>query len=301
MKKTVKDMHGNDYVLKRKDRNDGKFIPVDGVLRLITYLKDREDADVYINKQVDVTNLIEYMKKKKEKNPDITYFHALAMAMAKTIYNRPKLNRFIVNHDCYEKFDVSLSFVAKVAFEDDSKEFLQMLKVEREDTIDDISRKIKEKVEKLRAGKMNDTDKDVNVLDKLPKPILGLVVWFLKKLDKHGKLPKSLASDLIYNSSVILSNLGSIHCGAIYHNITDFGTNGILVTFGEIKKVPMVVDGKVVPRDVIEIGATLDERIADGVYMSKSVNMVEHFLTHPELLEEAASEKLEETKPFHYE
>ena len=301
MKKIVKDMHGNDYVLKRKDRIDGKYIPVDGVLRLITYLKDREDADVYINKQIDATNLIEYMNKKKKKNPDITYFHALAMAMAKTVYNRPKLNRFIVNHDCYEKFDVSLSFVAKVNYGDNDKEFLQLLNVERTDKIDDISRKIKERVNKLRQGKMNDTDKDVNVLDKLPKPILGIVVWFLKKLDKHGKLPKSLASNLIYNSTMILSNLGSIHCGAIYHNITDFGTNGILVTFGEIKKVPMVIDGKVVPRDVIEIGATLDERIADGVYMSKSINLIEHILTHPELLEEDACEEIKETKPFHYE
>ena len=38
-------------------------------------------------------------------------------------------------------------------------------------------------------------------------------------------------------------------------------------------------------RDVVDIGFTLDERIADGFYFARSLKIVQHLLAHPELLE----------------
>lgn len=298
--KVQKDMFGNEYKKKFRDRKDGRYIKMPGILRLATYLKDRQDADVYINKKIDVTELVKYMEKKKETEPSTTYFHAFAAACAKAIFNKPRLNRFIINHNCYERNVVSLSFVAKVDFKDDSKEFLAVLPVDKTDNIDNIRLKIKDKVDKVRSNTKNDTDNTVDILDKLPKFALSIVVPIIKWMDRHDLLPKSFNENLIYNSSVIMSNLGSIKCGAIYHNITDFGSNGILITFGNIKKEPLVVDGKVEVRDVLEIGATLDERIADGVYMSKSINLLEHIFTHPELLEEEVGNVIEEKRDFEY-
>lgn len=298
--KVVKDMYGKEYKKTWKDRKDAKWIKMPGVLRMCTYLKDRQDADVYINKKIDVTNLVEYMKNKKKTEPDTTYFHALAFACAKTIYNRPRLNRYIINHNCYERDNVSLSFVAKVNFEDNAKEFLSVLKVEPNDTINDLRNKIKDKVDKVRNNRKNNTDNTVDILDKLPKPILGMVVPIVKFMDRHDLLPKDFNDNLIYNSTAILSNLGSIKCGAIYHNITNFGSNGIVITFGDIHKEPMVINDKIEIRDVIDIGANLDERIADGVYMAKAINLLEYILKNPETLEEIANEKIEEKEKFTY-
>ena len=98
----------------------------------------------------------------------------------------------------------------------------------------------------------------------------------------------------IYHSSIILSNLGSIDCGAIYHNLTDFGTNSILMTIGKIHKEQVVMlDGTVQIRDICEFGVNVDERIADGVYFAKSIKLFEYILQNPELLETKASEKIE--------
>lgn len=298
--KVVKNMYGKEYKKVWKDRKDAKWIKMPGVLRMCTYLKDREDADVYINKKIDVTNLVQYMKKKKQDEPETTYFHALAFACAKTVYNRPRLNRYIINHNCYERDDVTISFVAKVNFEDNAKEFLSVLKVEPDDTINDLRNKIKEKVDKIRNNMQNDTDNTVDILDKLPKPILGMIVPIVKWMDRHDFLPKDFNDNLIYNSTAILSNLGSIKCGAIYHNITNFGSNGIVITFGDIHKEPLVIDGKIEIRDVIDIGANLDERIADGVYMAKAINLLEYIIKNPETLEEKANEKIEEKDKFTY-
>lgn len=292
-------------VTKKKwgDRHDGRLIKVPAMAKVMTYIKNREESYVYINRKFDVTDLVKYMKKKKETNPDLTYFHAFSMAIAKTIYNRPKLNTFIMNHKFYQRNDVILTFVAKVNFEDNSKELMALIKVDPEDSIIDLSNKIKEKVNKFRNQKeQTSTDDSLDALGKLPNWMLKIIVAPLFKwLDRHDKLPKSLNEEFLYNSTVILSNLGSIKCGAIHHNLTNFGTNSIILTIGDIHKEQVVMpNGKVEIRDIVEFGINLDERIGDGVYFSKSVNLLDYIMTHPETLEDKANEIIKEKKDFEY-
>ena len=73
---------------------------------------NRCDSDVYINQKIDVTNLMEYLAKRKEEGTHITFFHAIVTAIGKVLYNRNKLNRFVSNRHMYEHNDVVLSFVA---------------------------------------------------------------------------------------------------------------------------------------------------------------------------------------------
>ena len=44
-------------------------------------------------------------------------------------------------------------------------------------------------------------------------------------------------------------------------------------------------DGSKQIRDVVEIGATVDESIADGFYFARSLKLVKHLFANPELLE----------------
>ncbi len=286
-----------------RDRRDAKYIKMPAMMRLLTYLTDRQDADVYMNKKVDVTELVKYMKKKKLENKDITYFHAFSIAIAKVIYKRPKLNRYIINHKCYQRNDVILTFTAKVDYSDEAKEVMSLIKVTEKDNINTLSDKIKEKVNNFRNKKQqNSSDDSLDFLDKFPGWMLKFIIApVVKFMDRHDLLPSSLNNDLLYNSTVILSNLGSIKCGAIYHHLTNFGTNGILVTIGNIHKEQMVMlDGRVEIRDVVEFGINLDERIADGVYFSKAINLLDYIMSHPETLECDANERIEEKKDFEY-
>ena len=293
-----------DNKKKWGDRRDGKKIEVPAMAKLMTYLKNREEAYVYINRKFDVTDLVAYMKKKKEKNPDLTYFHAFSMAIAKTIYNRPRLNTFIMNHKFYQRNDVILTFTARISFDDDkNKEIMALIKVDPEDNIEDLSNKIKEKVNKFRNEKVqSSSDDSLDVLGKIPNCLLKVFVApFFKWLDRHDMLPKSLNNEFLYNSSVILSNLGSIKCGAIHHNLTNFGTNSIILTIGDIHKEQVVMpNGKVEIRDIVEFGINLDERIGDGVYFSKSVNLLDYILRNPKTLEDKANDIIKEKKDFEY-
>ena len=275
---------------------DKRVKSITGLGQIMIDIKpDRCDSDVYINQKIDVTNLVEYMEKNKKS--DLTYFHAFVTAIAKTFYNREKLNYYVRNRHLYEHNEIVISFVAKVSFDDKSEEIMILIPIDKDDNIFTISNKVKDKIDKYR-NKLNITKKvgannAIDTLGKLPNiiriPIIGLLKW----CDKVGLLPSSLIKDNLYYSSVIVSNLGSIKCGAIYHNITNFGTCSGLITIGEIKDEEVIINGKKEIRKFCEFGVNLDERIADGYYFVKSLKLLENILNNPISLEDKCSKKLQ--------
>ncbi len=283
-----------------RDRKDGKRITnLDGMHGLIPHVMPKRcDADVYINQKFDVTNLVKYVEKKNKNASEedrITYFHAFFTALGKLVYNREKLNRFVINKKFYQRNDVSISFVAKTGFTDDAEEFFTLIKVDEKDNINTLSKKVKGNVQKIRNSKRNNADDVINFVGKLPTFLKSIIWGTIKFLDRHDLLPSSLTNDTIYYSTILVSNLGSIDCDAIYHHLTDFGTNSILITIGKIKKEVVIIDGKEQIRDIVEFGAAVDERIGDGYYFVKSMKLLQKIFDSPELLEEDANEKIEET------
>ena len=287
---------------KLGDRKDAKKVRnLDGLHNVMIDIKpERCDSDVYMNKEIDVTKLIKYVEKYKKEHPDnkITYFHAFAMAFAKTIYNKPLLNRFVANRTFYDRNDVIIAFVAKIAFEEDSEEVMINIKVNKDDNIFTLRDKITKRVAKIRNSKKGEkkenTNNIVDVVGKLPKLIRMIVTGALKFLDKHGWLPESITKDNLYYSSVILSNLGNFKIGSIYHNIVNFGTSSIIATMGMIHKSKVIdKDGKEKIIDVCDFGVNMDERIADGYYFAKSIKVLEYILDNPELLEDRADARIE--------
>ena len=280
-----------------RNRRDAKIVKdINGMFQLMLDLKpNRCDSDVFINQKMDVTKLVKYIENKKEEGKEITYFHAFLTAIGKTFYNRQKLNRFIANRHVYQHNDVVISFVAKVSFDDRSEEIMVMVPIEEYDNIDTISKKVKSKVDCIRNKKATKegANNALDVIGKLPNivrvPLMGLFKW----MDKKDLLPRSLIKDNLYYSSMIVSNLGAIKCGAIYHNLTNFGTCSSLATMGEIKKEEIINNkNKKEVRNICEFGINLDERIADGYYFAKSVQLLQYIFDNPELLEEDVSTKI---------
>ena len=127
----------------------------------------------------------------------------------------------------------------------------------------------------------------------MPSPILHIFIGLLQRLSSSGHLPEILTDGDINHTTVLLSNLGSIQCDCCYHHLNNYGTNSILITVGVIHKEPKVMeDGSVAIRDVMKLGFTADERIADGFYFARSLKLLEHLLTHPELLDIPMGEEI---------
>lgn len=262
------------------DRKDAKRIyPKDPVHILMPYLMSkRHEAEVYINQDIDITELLKWIEEKnKILDYKLTFFHAMVAITAKTVYSRPLLNRFIKGKNFYQRNDVSISFVAKDKFSDDAEEKLMVFTMDKDELPVDLSKRILDDVSKTRKSGNNSSDV-YGSLTKIPSFILSIVAVFVKWLDKKGWLPDFLTEDDFNFSTVLLSNLGSIKCGSVYHHLNEYGTNSVVITIGTIHE----ENG----RQVVDIGATLDERIADGFYFAKSLRYVQHIAANPELLDE---------------
>ncbi|MBR6136838.1 MAG: 2-oxo acid dehydrogenase subunit E2 [Bacilli bacterium] len=257
-------------------------------------------SDVYINMKMDMTNVIDYLDKKKKEGEHITLFHAIVTAVGMVFYNRPYLNRFVQDRHIFEHKYVDISFVAKVAFNDTAEEMMIIIRVDEDDNLETISKKIYDKVHGVRDKDKKVEKKGANgiidVLAGLPNPIRIPIVGLLKWMDRKGCLPDSICQDNLYYSSIILSNLGTLGSNAIFHNITDFGNSSGLATIGEVRDEEVLIDGKKEIRKRCEFGINLDERIADGYYFVRSVQLLQYIFDHPELLEQPANTKIEVEK-----
>ena len=277
-------------------RKGHKVQDVTGMQNIMFDLKpNRCEAEVFMSADIDVTAFVKYIKKLKEEDKDITFFHGFVDIMGKTLYEFPKLNRFVQNRTLYEHDEVSIAFVAKAEFNDKSEEFMTCLPIGKEDTIKEISKNLKARIDKIRDKDSSiNTDGANNVVDKLGhiwRPLRSFLVGILKWWDCKFGLPGAIADENIYYSSIIVSNIGTFKVPGIYHNLANLGTSSGLVTFGDIRE----EDGKY----TMNLGATLDERIADGFYFCRALKCIEYLFAHPELMMEPASKPFEMPENFH--
>lgn len=282
-----------------KERRDAVLIDkVDGLHTILPYvMPHRTDAEVAMEETFDITNLNRYIEARNAaEGTNLKLFHAICTAVGKTVYWRPKLNIFIRGRKFWQRKDITLSFVVKRTFEDTSEESLMFLTIKPDMTLSVISKEILGDVSKLRkeSGK-NDIGDMINIFAKIPRPILTFAFWVFKRLEYHGIMPKALTDGDTDYSTVILSNLGSIKCGAAYHHLNNYGTNSIVITIGTAHKAVIYKDdGTPEIRDVVEMHACIDERIADGFYFARSIKLIKYLLEHPEELEQTIATELSE-------
>ncbi len=281
---------------KWKDRKDGRYVTDTGGLQTVMahLMPNRTDNEVYLNDTIDATELVRYLEKKNE-NLDykITLFHCAITGLARMVRERPLMNRFIQGHRIYERNEISLSFVCKRRFTDHADEALMVLVPKDTDTINEISRKIVGDVKETRKSEHSTGGVDA-LLDsfaKIPRPLLMFIIRIIRWLDFWGINPDFLTEGDPNYTTILCSNLGSIKCPAVYHHLNNYGTNSIMITIGTLHKEEMLMpDGHKEIRDVIDVGATLDERIADGFYFARSLKLIRHIFANPELLEKPLGE-----------
>ena len=282
----------------RNNRYDAYRVrDIDGLHFYMAYLMPkRTEAEVYINEKIDVTELLSYIQDKNSSGErKVTLFHCVIAAVARTLKMRPLLNRFISGKNYYMRNKISLGFTVKKKFEDHSEETLIIFTPKDDESVCDITDRLCPKVTEAKSEKNSmDVDNILNIVKKFPKIVMKIFMALMNFADRHGLMPKSFTSVDTNYCSVLLSNLGSIKCDAVYHHLNNMGTNGIVITIGEIHKENIVDEnGESKIRDIVSIGVTLDERIADGFYFARSLKLIKHLFKNPYLLDKKLGEEIE--------
>ena len=303
---------------RRGDRRDAVWIrDVDALHVIVPYLyPNRADNEAFIQETIEIEAINKYIEEKNrmlfggDEGREITgapaeaasasteeaykLFYVLLAAIVKTITLRPKLNRFIKGGRMYQRDELSLAFVVKKKFSDNGAEALAFMKFDENTTIDDVRRKISEEIHACRSDRGDNSTDKMDMLKKLPQFLLRFVMWILHKLDERGKAPYSLIKTDPNHASCFVTNLGSIGLKAGYQHLSNWGTNSLFIVMGEKKLSPVFDEnGNVEMKETVELGLTLDERIADGYYYAKTVKLLKHLLHNPQLLETPAKEEVD--------
>ena len=281
------------------DRRDAKLLRDTDALHFIMGIiyPHRADNEAYIAERVNLEPIKAYLAEKNVEGIPFkyTFFHVILTALVKTVTLRPKLNRFYANENYYQRNKITAGFVIKKEFSDGSEEAMALLEARPDATIDTIHEEIRQRVQATRnEQKMNTTDNSMDILNKLPRFLSKAAIRFIRFLDRHGWCPDFLIGDDPNYSSVFLSNLGSIRLRSGYHHLTNWGTCSLFCIIGEKKWTPLYdQNGLVEMRETVDLGLTVDERIADGYYYSKSIRLFKYLLEHPELLEQPLNTEVE--------
>jgi len=291
-----------EYKKRWGDRPDARLLrDIDGLHLIMPLIyPNRADNEAFISEQFDLTKTMEYLAKKNGENPEFQYkaFQIFVAAIMKTVVLRPKLNYFICNKNMYEHDQISCGFVIKKEFKDGAKEGLAFIKANEDSTLETIRADIYRQIHRVRVEEADDVDRSnkkaqstddfMDVFTKLPRFVTKFLFCIIRFLDKHGWIPNALIKEDPDYSSVFISNLGSIKLHAGYHHLSNWGSTSMFVVIGEMKKRPYYDDeGNVTMKMSIDMGFAIDERIADGYYYAKTVQIIRKLIEDPELLEQS--------------
>ena len=283
------------------DRPDGRRIYDSDPMHVVFpyVLGNRCDNEVCITEKINASAINEYIKKKNLGNEDFEYtaFHVIMAALARVIAERPRLNRFYAGYRLYERDYISFAFAVKKEYTDDCPETMAIVGYDpdkAESPIDQIYGNVRDVVKGIRCeGKVIDgVTAIMKVVSVLPRFLIKAVVGGLNLLDYCGLYPRSVMEDDPYFSTCFVSNLKSIRLNADYHHLANRGTNSIFMIIGRNEKeVTVDENGNRVINEYIPLSIVIDERIADGVYFSKSISKFRKYLAHPDNLDTVLCEK----------
>ena len=281
------------------DRFDAKYLKnTDSMHFIMPFMfPNRCDNETFFTFRIDLTQVNEYVRQKNAADPEYKYnlFQCLIAAALKTITLRSKLSIFIHDRKMYKRNEISAAFTVKQEFTDEGGEVLAFIHSKPDWTIDDLHNELHRQLLKLKNKSYADPSSGfMNKFNSLPKfisrPVLRLVCY----LEKKGKIPRALVETDPYHSTVNFANLGSIGLPGGFHHLTNWGTTSMFIVVGKADRLPFFENDEVVFKDAVDLGITMDERIADGYYFSKSMKMMQYFLEHPEMLERPFNEKMDD-------
>lgn len=281
------------------DRKDAVWLKdIPAMNRIMPALMpNRADNEAFITVDIDLRPITAYLEKLNEGRTEdkYTFFHLVSAAIGKAFILRPKMNRFVCNNKVYQRREVSIAFTVKKRFDDHAEEALAFFTYDPEETLESYHKKIMRVIHQTKSYEEKDTSTGaMDIVCKLPQFLITAIVKVVLWLDKHGWAPQFLIGSDPNHAAIFLSNLGSIGLEAGYHHLVNWGTNSCFVVTGKkYMKMEYDKDGNPDLHEVLPLGITLDERIADGYYYSGTVALVKELLAHPELLEAPANTPVE--------
>jgi hypothetical protein len=240
----------------------------------------RNESAVYFEQWIDLTHTNAFLERWNAAHPHrkATVFHVFIWAAVRGLSQRPRLNRFVVGSRIWQRRGIFLSYAAKKRMEDSAPLVVLKREFDPAHSFDQLVDFVSGDIVEGRSEKKSRVDKELNVFLRIPAPLLRWAVRFLRWLDDWNLLPQSFIDGDPMFTSMFVANLGSVKLDSAFHHLYEYGNCPFFATLGRTQTV-------VTPEGVkamCSIKYTFDERIEDGLYCAKALDLVKRQMENPE-------------------
>lgn len=280
----------NNYKRRFGDRKEGRLLrSLPAFAKFIPFIMPtRNDACNQYEESFEVTDLDRRRRQLRVAGyKGIGFLHFIIAAYIRGVSMLPGINRFVVGRRIYARDNIEVVMTVKRSLSVDATETTIKVVFEPTDTIFDVYRKMNEKIDEVKtSGGNNNTEDVAETLCRAPRFLLRFALTILRIMDYFGWLPEKLVEASPFHGSMIITDVGSLHIGPIYHHIYNFGTLPVFIAFGA-KRHAYEIDrhGQVVDHKYVDCKFTMDERTVDGHYYAQFLQAIRYIFAHPEILE----------------
>ena len=283
------------------DRRDGRLLrSLPAFSKFIPFIMPtRNDAFILYDESFEVSAVDRNLRRLRvEGYKGIGILHFIIATHIRCISMLPGINRFVAGRRIYAHDDITVVMAVKRSMSVDATETTIKVHFEPTDTILDVYRKLNEKIEEIKTSEEeNNTEEVAETLTRAPRFLLRFAIACLRALDYFGLIPDSLIEASPFHGSMIITDLGSLRIGPVFHHIYNFGTLPVFVAFGAKRHAYEINRrGKVDDNKYVDLKFVLDERIADGHYYAQFLQAYRYIFEHPEILEKPPTRVVEDVR-----
>ncbi len=272
------------------DRSDGRRLrTVEPAARISPYIMHvRSDSQNHFEEEIDITDIEAYLREKRAAGyKNLGLLHIIIAAYVRAVSQRPGINRFIAGNKVYARNNIEVVMTIKKKMSTTAPDTTMKCIFEPTDTLFDVYEKWNTIVtDILSSGDDSDFDNTAKIFNYIPGFLLKFAIKLIRGLDYMGWMPKSLLKVSPFHGSMVITSMGSLGIGPIYHHLYDFGNLPIFLSYGK-KYSKIVLNEAGIPRKRSFVGfrAVTDERICDGYYYAAAFKAVMHSIKDPSSLE----------------
>ena len=287
------------YKRRFGDRKEGRLLrSLPAFAKFVPFIMPtRNDACNQYEESFEVSDVDRRLRKLRvDGYKGIGILHFIIAAYIRGVSMLPGMNRFVVGRRIYARDNIEVVMTVKRSLAIDATETTIKVVFEPTDTIFDVYRKMSEKIDEIKTVEGNNNTEDVaEAMCKAPRFLLRFALTILRIMDYFGWLPQSLLDASPFHGSMIITDLGSLRIGPIYHHIYNFGTLPVFSSFGA-KRHAYELDrhGNMVDRKYVDCKFVMDERTVDGHYYAQFLQAFRYICQHPEIIETPPSKVVED-------
>ncbi len=246
-------------------------------------MRRRNESAVFFEQNLDMRKTWTFLQAFREsRGVRATILHLLIFATARTLAERPRLNRFTAGGRIYQRRGIWVSFSAKKGKSDDAPIVVVKRRIDPAWSFETLIHHVEGDIARGRSPEPSATDVELSLLFKLPLFLLSPLVRLVMRLDDLGLLPGAFIRNDPMFASVFIANLGSIEMDAGFHHLYEYGNIPIFITAGKVtNEVTISPEGEITCVPMLTLRYTFDERVEDALYCLQSLEKFRRILEDP--------------------